>query len=86
MSEISISNTNSTVLKMEESQTIKNGRVYLNNKQTIMLGICPGNPFFCNLDNRQRRFHWARDNAHQKVNICIIIDYEVISHFDRKFS
>ena len=56
---------------MEESQAVKNGQTYLENKRTILLGISPGNPFYYNKDNLQRLFRFAKNNTHKKVRICI---------------
>ena len=56
---------------MEESQTIKNGQTYLENKRTIVLGISPGNPFYYNKKNLRRLFRFANNNTHKKVRICI---------------
>ncbi len=59
------------VHKMEESQTIENGRTYLENKRTIMLGISPGNPFFYKMENLQKLLKFARNSSQQKVRACI---------------
>jgi hypothetical protein len=61
------------VIKMEESQTIKNGRIYLENKRTIVLGISPGNPFFYKMENLQKMFQFAKKNSDQKVRMYILI-------------
>ncbi len=69
---------------MEESQTIKNGRTYLETKRTIMLGISPGNAFFHKIENLQKVFQLARNRSQQKVGIYLTIilrrlgDYKLI--------
>ena len=60
---------------MEESQTLKNGQTYLQNKRTIMLGISPGNPFYYKVDNLQRLFRFAETNTHKKVRF---VDSKII--------
>ncbi|CAB3977194.1 tRNA-dependent cyclodipeptide synthase [Paramuricea clavata] len=57
---------------MEESQTVKNGRVYLENKRTIVLAISPGNPFFCKVENLQKMFQFARKNSDQKILLFLV--------------
>ena len=44
---------------MEESQTAKNGRAYLEKKRTILIDISPDNPHFYRIENLQNIFQFA---------------------------
>ncbi|CAB3986629.1 annexin A6-like [Paramuricea clavata] len=57
---------------MEESQTVKNGRIYLESKRTIVLGISPGNPFFYKMENLQKMFQFAKINSDQKILLFLV--------------
>jgi hypothetical protein len=46
---------------------VKNGRIYLKNKQTIILGVSPGNPFFYKMENLEKMFRFSKDNSNHKV-------------------
>ncbi|XP_028412875.1 uncharacterized protein LOC114535761 [Dendronephthya gigantea] len=59
------------VKKMQESQAIKNGRTYLENKRRIMLGISPGNPFFYEKGNLVKMLQIAKDNSNDKIMMFI---------------
>jgi hypothetical protein len=56
---------------MEESQTVKNGQIYLEKKRTIVLAISPGNPFFYKMENLQKMFQFAKKNSDEKVRMYI---------------
>lgn len=55
--------------EMEESQLAKNGRMYLERRPTILLGMSPGNPFFYVNQNLEKQFEFARSKTHHKVGI-----------------
>ncbi|XP_028412176.1 uncharacterized protein LOC114534939 [Dendronephthya gigantea] len=57
---------------MQESQAIKNGRTYLENRRRIMLGISPGNPFFYKIENLVRMLEFARDNSNDKIMLILV--------------
>ena len=52
---------------MEESQTLKNGRIYLKDKPSIILGISPGNPFFYKMENLVKMLGFSKNNSDHKV-------------------
>ena len=56
------------IVRMEESQTLKNGHIYLKNKSTIILGVSPGNPFFYRMENLVKMLQFSKTNS-DKVRI-----------------
>ena len=52
---------------MEDSQTLKNGQIYLKNKPTIILGVSPGNPFFYKMENLVKMLRFSKTNSDNKV-------------------
>ncbi|XP_046851827.1 uncharacterized protein LOC124445165 [Xenia sp. Carnegie-2017] len=52
---------------MEESNTLKNGRIYLGKDSTIILGISPGNPQYHNVQNLKSLFDFAQNHSTQKI-------------------
>ena len=54
---------------MEESNTLKNGRIYLEKDSTIILGISPGNPHYHNVQNLKSLFDFAQNHSTQKVKV-----------------
>lgn len=45
------------------SQTIQNGKIFLQNRRTIIIGISPGNPYFYKLENLQKFLKFGRNNS-----------------------
>lgn len=47
----------------EVSQAVLNGKRFLQDRRTLILGISPGNPYYYSLDVLERLFGFARQNS-----------------------
>lgn len=47
----------------EVSQAVLNGKKFLRDRRTMVLGISPGNPHYYRLDVLERLFDFARQNS-----------------------
>ena len=47
----------------EASQAVLNGKKFLRDRRTLILGLSPGNPYYYSLDVLERLFGFARQNS-----------------------
>ena len=47
----------------EESQALLNGKIFLQNRRPLLLGISPGNPHYYQMEALERLFDFARRNS-----------------------
>ena len=49
--------------RTEISQAVVNGKKFLRNRRTMLLGISPGNPYYYRSDVLERLFEFARQST-----------------------
>lgn len=62
----------SSMSHCEISQAILNGKKFLGDRRTMMLGLSPGNPYFYNLDVLRELLKFARQSS-DKVGRCLLV-------------